>query len=363
MARLKAAIIGAGGIANSHAQALLQSSEQIEIVAAVDIDANRLAAFCDKYAIAGRYVDAQEMLTNERPNLVHICTPPLSHCDLIVMVLEAGAWAVCEKPLCASLAELARIQDAEQRTGQFCAGVFQWRSSSSASHLKHLVEERALGRPLVHICQTTWYRDHDYYAVPWRGKWNTELGGPSMGHGIHAMDLLLHILGEWQEVSAMTGTLDRVIEVEDVSLATVRFEKSGMASIINSVLSPHEESYLRFDFQKASLELRHLYGYSNKNWTLTLPKGIADPELEASWQAIPDDRPANHKSLVENVLASYQRGEPPAIPSAEAGRVIELITCIYKSAQIGQTVQRGSITPDDPYYQHVGGPLALQARS
>ena len=47
----------------------------------------------------------------------------------------------------------------------------------------------------------------------------------------------------------MIGTLDRDIEVEDVSMAMVRFANGAMANITNSVLSPREETYLRFDFQ------------------------------------------------------------------------------------------------------------------
>ncbi len=49
-----------------------------------------------------------------------------------------------------------------------------------------------------------------------------------MGHGIHAMDLFLWLLGDWSEVSALTGTLDRDIEVEDVSLAMVRFKSQAL---------------------------------------------------------------------------------------------------------------------------------------
>ena len=64
----------------------------------------------------------------------------------------------------------------------------------------------------------------------------------------------------------MTGTLDRQIEVEDVSLAMVRFTNRALGSIVNSVLSPREQTYLRFDFQQASVELTALYSYTNKHW-------------------------------------------------------------------------------------------------
>src|SRR5205814_3895037 len=194
----------------------------------------------------GRYTDATKMLAEQRPELVHICTPPGLHCKLSIQSMEAGAWVLCEKPICASLAELDRLADAEKRTGKFVSSVFQMRFGSAAQHLRKLMKENALGKPLVGLCNTTWYRSHEYYAVPWRGKWSTELGGPTMIHGIHVMDLFLYLLGDWQEVRAMIGTLDRKINVEDVSMAMVRFENGVMGSIVNSILCPRQETHLRF---------------------------------------------------------------------------------------------------------------------
>ena len=98
------------------------------------------------------------------------------------------------------------------------------------------------------MCATTWYRGHDYDAVSWRRSWETELGGPTMIHGIHAMDLLLWLMGYWQQISAMIATLDRQIDVEDISMALVQFENQAMVSMINSVLSPRDETYLCLDF-------------------------------------------------------------------------------------------------------------------
>ena len=48
-----------------------------------------------------------------------------------------------------------------------------------------------------------------------------------MGHGIHQMDLLLHLLGDWSEVRAMAGRLVHDVESEDVSTALVRFESGA----------------------------------------------------------------------------------------------------------------------------------------
>ncbi len=360
MDKVRVAVVGTGGIAHSHVAALNRVGDRARVVAAVDVDRARVTAFRDRYDIPAVHTEMDEMLSTERPDLVHICTPPGTHSDLSVRCMEAGAWVLCEKPLCGSLAELDRIRSAEERTGTYCSSVYQWRFGSGAQHLKGLIDSQAMGRALVGICETTWYRDHAYYQVPWRGKWATELGGPTMGHGIHAMDLFLWLMGDWQEVSAMIGTLDRDIEVEDVSMATVRFQSGAMGSIVNSVLSPRQETFLRMDFQGATVELKGLYGYSNANWTYSAPDGADEAQL-ARWRDIPADVPSSHLAQVEATLDSLERGERPLASGEEARRTIEFITALYKSAATGWTVSRGSIGPGDPFYDHVGGTLAQGA--
>ncbi len=355
METVRAAIIGTGGIARSHVAALRGEPERTELVAAMDVDPERVRAFCEAHGIAGAYTDAGAMLAAERPGLVMICTPPSTHTELIVQALEAGAWVLCEKPLCASLAELDRIEEAERRTGRYCASVVQWRFGSAARHLKGLIAAGVLGRPLVGLCNTVWYRDHAYYAVPWRGKWATELGGATMGQGIHAIDLFLWTLGDWAEVRAMIGTLDRAIEVEDVSMAIVRFAGGAMGSIVNSVLSPRQESYVRFDFADATVELRHLYRYSNADWTLTLPDSADNPGLLAAWEAIPADIPSSHGAQLGALLDDMARGERPSTSGPGVRGTIEFITSLYKSALTGRPVERGSIAAGDPFYRAMNG--------
>jgi predicted dehydrogenase len=358
MTRYRVAIIGTGSIANSHIKALTDLQERVEVVAAVDILEDRVAAFAAKHAIPHFYTDAAEMLEKEHPDLVHIATPPNNHYDLIILALEAGAWVLCEKPLCTSLAELDRILAVEQQTGKYCSSVFQWRFGSRGQHLKHLIQTAAFGRPLVGICQTTWFRNQAYYQVPWRGKWSTEGGGPTMGHGIHIMDLFLWLLGDWEEVSAMTGTLDREIEVEDVSLAMVRFKNRAMGSIVNSVLSPREETFLRLDFQQATVELTALYSYTNEHWRFSPLPSTQDASILARWQELAENRASSHTTQLVYLLDSLDQQSRPQASTIEVRPTLEFITGIYKSAATGQRVHQGSIVADDPFYYHVAGQLS-----
>jgi predicted dehydrogenase len=355
---VRVGLVGTGGIARSHAQALRAHAERTRLVAVADVDQDRARQFAEQHRVAGCYGDLETMLGAERPDLVCICTPPFLHAEQAIACLRSGAWAWCEKPLCGSLADLDRISDAEGVHGPYCSSVVQWRFGSAGRHLKALIDEEAMGRLLVGICQTTWYRDRAYYEVPWRGRWDTELGGVTMGHGIHAIDLFLWLLGDWEELSAMTGTLDREIAVEDTSLAIVRFGRGAMGSIVNSVLCPRQESYLRFDFQRGTVEARTLYGYTNGHWTYTPLPGTEESEA-ARWADLGVDVRASHEAQLGTLLDAMDAGRHPPAGLGEIRPTFELLSALYRSAATGRAVRRGEIAPGDPFYDHVAGMAAV----
>src|SRR5436309_5524462 len=148
MTRYRVAIIGTGAIANLHIQALKEMKERVEVVAAVEVLRDRIEAFSREHALPRFYTDAAQMLEREHPDLVHIATTPNTHYDLIIRSLESGAWVLCEKTLCTSLAEIDHILTVEQQTGTYCSSVFQWRIGSGSQHLKQLIQTEAFGRPL-----------------------------------------------------------------------------------------------------------------------------------------------------------------------------------------------------------------------
>ena len=66
-------------------------------------------------------------------------------------------------------------------------------------------------------------------------------------------------------------------------LFSVIFASGAAASIVNSVLSPREESYLRFDYEHGTVEVSHLYGYRDDDWRVTPAPGHEQAVL-AAWQ-------------------------------------------------------------------------------
>ncbi|TMR21322.1 Gfo/Idh/MocA family oxidoreductase [Nonomuraea turkmeniaca] len=352
---VRVAVVGAGGIAKAcHVPALAAAGDAVRIVAVCDIDSGRANELADAYDIPARHTDPAEMLATESPGLVIVATPPVAHRAAVSAALDAGAWVWCEKPPTLSLAEYDEIAAHEKDGGPYASYVFQHRFGSAARRLRQHIVEGELGAPLVAVCNTLWYRGHDYFEVPWRGKWETEGGGPTMGHGIHQMDLLLSLLGDWSEVHAVAATLGRRVETEDVSFAIVRFASGAIASVANSVLSPRETSYLRFDFTDATVEVEHLYGYENSNWRWTPAPHVTDAGRIAGW-APADNTPSSHRAQLTALLAAMRAGERPAASGADGRRVMELITAMYQSAITGRPVSRTELGPANPFYHSLNG--------
>jgi predicted dehydrogenase len=350
-------IVGTGGIANIHAQDIAALNGRAEIVAAVDTDPERLTAFTEKWSVPRSYTDIAAMLDEERPDVVDLCTPPALHALQARACMERGLTVLCEKPPTLSLAELDELTALESEgTGRF-ASVVQHRFGSAAHKLRSLVGDSRLGPPTVAVCNTLWFRPDEYFAVPWRGKWDVEGGGPTMGHGIHQMDLMLSVLGPWRRVTAVAERRARPTDTEDVSAAVVTFDSGAVATVVNSLLSPRETSYLRFDFAHATVELEHLYGYGDGDWRITAVPGPED-EVNNAWSEGPAGRASGHGAQITAVLDALDADIAPPVTAAQIRPTMDLVTAIYASAFTGRPVDAGEIGPESAFYRRMDGPGA-----
>jgi predicted dehydrogenase len=133
----RVAIVGAGGIAgHRHMPAIREQGDRIEVVAAVDVDGDRAAAFATEWGIPDSYTDLDTMLAATRPDLAIICTPPVAHRAGVAACLAAGAWVWCEKPPVLSLAEYDALAALEREGGPYVGYVFQHRFGSAARTLR-----------------------------------------------------------------------------------------------------------------------------------------------------------------------------------------------------------------------------------
>jgi predicted dehydrogenase len=245
------------------------------------------------------------------------------------------------------------VGEAERSSAGSVYVTFQHRHGSAAVRAADLLGRGALGAPQVAVCETLWFRPRSYFDPDWRGTWVGEGGGPTLGHGIHQIDLLLHLLGPWRTINATAVRLDRPVEFEDVSMASVVFESGAVATVINSLLSPREVSRIRIDTTGGTLEVDHLYGYSDKDWTFYPLPGGEEPD---PWTASAGtDVPSNHAAQINRLVDDLLTGRTHDTTLTATRPTMEFVTALYSSAITGEAVHRADLTPDHPFYQALNG--------
>lgn len=327
---LRVALVGTGSVARLHAEAVA-AHPRADLVAATDHARAAADAFARTWGVPAVYDDLDALLAAEHPDVVLVCTPPGAHHGQVLAAFAAGAHVVVEKPPAASLDELDEMRAAADAAGRRLAVVFQQRTGTAAAHVRRLLRGGDLGRPLLAVCETLWYRDSAYFDAPWRGRWDTEGGGTTLGHGIHQIDLLAYLLGDWESVQARLWRLDRETETEDASTATVTFADGVVAQITTSAVSPRETSSIRIDTQKATVTVDHLYGHGHENWRVTAAPHVARDEADA-WVDDTAEERSGHAPLLRDVFDALLSGAPLPDTATDPARSFEIVAAIYASA-------------------------------
>ncbi|GAA3701246.1 Gfo/Idh/MocA family oxidoreductase [Microlunatus aurantiacus] len=374
--RLRVGIVGCGGIGNSHARAYV-AHPRVDLVGVVDEIPERAERYAGEYGTTA-YGSIAE-LVDQQPDLVTVATQPGRHVEPTLELLGRHCSVLLEKPPTANLADLDTLIAADSASAGNVYGVFQHRHGSGARRAHELMTAGALGRPLVAVCETLWYRPDSYFLPDWRGNWAGEGGGPTLGHGIHQIDLLLHLLGPWTSVQAQSSRLARPIEFEDVSLAMITFTSGAVGTIVTSLLSPRELSRIRVDTTAGTLEVNHVYGYSDADWSWTPTPDAAsaatngrDPgETVRSdgaanradpWRAHPGaDVPSNHAAQINRLVDDLLAGREHETTLAASRPTMELVTALYASSLTGEPVHRRDLVPGHPHYTRLDGGLTADA--
>ena len=345
---LRVAVVG-GGVGQQHVSAFQQLPEQFEVLAICDTNIDRAQAAAANHNVPRVATDIVQLCQMSELDVIDICTPPHLHFEQIQQVLAAGKHAICEKPLVGSLKEVDELMRVEAESGKRVMPIFQYRFGQGLQKLKFLVDHGLAGRAYVTTVETAWRRRADYYAVPWRGKWKTELGGTLLSHTSHTLDMLYYILGPVKSVFARTATRVNPIEVEDCASVSLEMADGSLASLIATLGSVPEISRHRFCFSGFTAESNtQPYDNSKDPWTFTPDSPALSQQIEQSLsQFVP---------LPERFTGQFYRFYQALVHDTElpvtlrdAHASLELVTAMYHSAFTGQVVDL-PIGPDHQRY-------------
>jgi predicted dehydrogenase len=357
---LPVAIVGCGIIGLNHARAIARHP-RLMITALVDAVPAAATALADQVAselgIArpAEYATLTEALAASPVDLVVICTPSGLHVALAEEALAAGRHVVIEKPLDVSMPrarEIADLADEAAARGLVVSVISQHRFDPSSVVVAGAIRDGRFGRVTSGIASVAWWRSQEYYdSGQWRGTWELDGGGAVMNQGVHTVDLLVWFLGRPIDVSAHTALLahDRV-EVEDVAVATVRFE-SGALGVIHATTAAYPGLSVRVqvhgDRGSAIIDddqLEYFYsapdgafdasGSSARNQAAELvPAG----ELRGGDRG-PDVFVTGHLRQYEDVVEAIVDGREPGVRVQDALLSLAVVRAVYLSATLGRSV-------------------------
>jgi predicted dehydrogenase len=356
--RLNVAIVGCGTIGLNHARAIARHP-QLTITALVDAVPEAASSLADRVAEDAdrpdEFTSLTDALSQAPVDIVVICTPSGLHVTAAEEAIAAGKHVVIEKPLDTSLARARRILELSRQAesgGLVVSVISQHRFDPASVVVAEAARSGRLGTLTSGLASVAWWRGQDYYdSGRWRGTWELDGGGAVMNQGVHTVDLLLWVLGRPVEISAQTALLAHErIEVEDIAVATIRFE-SGALAVLHATTAAFPGTGVRLqvhgDRGSAVIHDDQLEFFA----------ADGDPADRAGQVVpVPDIRGnskeegafvVGHLRQYEDVVEAILQHRPPGVRVQDAFESLCAVQAVYLSATSGRPVRVADVVAGD----------------
>lgn len=227
------AIAGCGGMGKWHAK-VLSALPDTRVVAAADPDRAAREAVASSSGVPV-FASLDELLASVEAEVVTVCTPPAAHLGAVLEAAEAGRHVLVEKPFALTVEEADRAMRACEEAGVRLSVVHQQRGRSACRAVHRLLARGHLGAPRLAVVTHSWFRPGgETTAGPWRAD-PAAGGGVLLDQAVHAIDLLLWLLGtpRWVSGSAGAGPVTQ----EDTAVALLGFDEGVLATLAASTVS------------------------------------------------------------------------------------------------------------------------------
>lgn len=348
MTKIKTALVGCGKVGHLHAAAL-QSLPESEFVAVCARTPEKAKTFAEKYRVTA-FTDVEEMLEKSTAEALCICTPHPQHAAPVITAARAGAHSLVEKPLASSLADCDAMLAAARANNTIISTVCQRRFYPPCQRIRRAIDEGKIGLPVLGTVNMFGWRDEAYYkSDPWRGSWKHEGGGVLVNQSPHQLDMLIWYLGEIDEVFGYwTNANHPYIEVEDTSVAVVRFKSGALGNIvvsnsqnpaIHARVSVHGANGASIGVQTdgGAMFVPGLTAISeapfNDIWTIRGEEKFLPQWKEEDAKLFNSVNPMEHfhRLQIQDFLRAIIENRQPAITGEDGRRTVELFTAIYQA--------------------------------
>ncbi|MFA6929501.1 MAG: Gfo/Idh/MocA family oxidoreductase [Lentisphaeria bacterium] len=222
--KLGCAVWGCGWVASGHINAYLRN-EHCELVALGSRRLESIQAKQAEFAITTvAYQDFQQLLQDERIDIVSICTPNDQHAAEAIQAAQAGKHVFLEKPVAIREEDFPRLQAAFQQSGTRSIVGLVLRFNPLVKLQKRLIAEGELGKVFL--------TNVDYWFGRERGGWMKkaeQTGGAFILAGCHSVDMARFVLGsDLVEVRGASAMVGDYYEYPSLETAQVRFANGAL---------------------------------------------------------------------------------------------------------------------------------------
>ncbi len=218
-------IVGFGGMGNWHRETI-DTIEGLKVAGIYDISEDR-KNYANEVGVHS-YNSLEELLSDDRIDIVLVATPNDLHKSIAISALRAGKNVVCEKPVTMNSQDLQDMIDVSNETGKLFTVHQNRRWDEDYLTMKKIYEERLLGE--VFRIES---RVHGSRGIP--GDWRQlkeHGGGMILDWGVHLLDQLLQMMGNtklkrvYANVTNITNTM-----VDDGFTAHLSFD-NGVEALV-----------------------------------------------------------------------------------------------------------------------------------
>jgi UDP-N-acetyl-2-amino-2-deoxyglucuronate dehydrogenase len=335
--KIRIAIVGCGRISKNHFGSIEQHQDNIELVSICDVQQDVLSEYEAKYKVKG-YLDLEQMLENEKLDLVAICTPSGIHADQTEICAKYRVNVMTEKPMATRWNDGVRMVKTCDDAGVRLFVVKQNRRNSTLQLLKRAIEEKRFGKiHMVHL-NVFWTRPQEYYdQAKWRGTWEFD-GGAFMNQASHYVDLLDWLIGPIDKVQAMMSTT-RDIEVEDTGVLNIKWRNGTLGSMSVTMLTypKNLEGSIAILGEKGTVRVGGVAVNNIQHWEFDKTKDYDEEVKEANYQTT-SVYGFGHPLYYNNVVEVLRGNIEPETDGREGLKSLEVLIAAYLSARDGQTI-------------------------
>jgi predicted dehydrogenase len=356
--RFRTGVVGTGWWAELTHLPGLQSRPDVELAALCGRNPERLAALADQFGVPARFADWREMAAVGRLDVIAVVTPNALHHPVAMAALDAFAHVICEKPLALDARQAREMAALADRQGLKTLTFFTHRALPAAAHVKRLVDDGFLGRPL-HVNAVYFSASHLKPGKPaaWRMRRDQAGTGVLGDIGSHLLDLVRWWMGDVERVAAQWLTVHRerpggAVDGDEACFFLAQLSNGAQAVFQASKLVAGRANYQRIELygERGSLiyeaepgvdatwEGRVLAGRPDRTGleSVALPSeltaGLDTLDLAAG-------RRAAYRRLTDPFFAAVGNGGPCAPSFSDGAAVQAVIDAVADSAEHGGWVE------------------------